>query len=132
MLKRRDALRLATSAVAGSALGATGAMAADGQGESSLAAAIRAAYGDASASRALGMKWLEQQPAPPTAATLEAALRARGAQAGMPVDGLADAALRRWVTNRIREDFASGHVEDVGGSRLARTEVLVFALMAIG
>lgn len=131
MLKRRDTLRLATSAFAGSALSAAGAMAADRGSERSLAAAIRTAYADTPASRILGRRWLEQQPTPMTAAALEAALRTRGTQACAPVDGLTGTALRHWVTDRMHEDFASSDVEDVDGWRLARTEVLVCAVMAL-
>ena len=130
VLNRRDTLRLATSLVAVPALSSAGAIAASEPAATGLAAAIRAAYADAQASRGLGLHWLEGRTPAMTLTALEAALRARGAQADAPVDGLGGIALRRWVANRIREDFAAGDVQAVDGWRLAKTEVLVCAVLA--
>ncbi len=127
-MDRRAALGLMAATGAGAALVGLPAQATAGQ---VAAARLEGAFSDPGAARAIGRAYLAGHPEEADADTLLARLCADDPGVAALLSGAEPAAVRGWLRDRCRAEFAAGRTADVSGWRLARSEARVMALLAL-
>jgi len=124
-LHRREFLaQLGAGAASALALSGAGVLAC-GDGRDPLVGVLEGLFDDPEAARAIGAAWIAEQPAPPDAEALLAAITDGRVESARALARSDPAALLAELRARHRADFDSGRTAEVRGWLLSLTEAQV-------